>query len=183
MDIYTVEKQEGRYLARELEKLREKRTKGRVVVKCTPTNNAIINRFKKSFLLEHGVSDVFAGAEQYYISIGNSTIALTLIYDVCHIIYQLREEVDWKFVELEIVDIALCQDIISNKEVIAGRAEVTAFHVLVNHSLTYGFRNAFHPRSDTFLLEIFEQISTADDLKKAEFGLEDKITSLILRMT
>ena len=183
MDIYAVEHQEGRYLARELEKLRELRPNGRVVVKCTPTNNAKINRFKKSFLLEHGISDVFENAEQYYILIDNSSISLTMIYDACHIIYHLREEVDWKFVELEIIDIALCQDIISNKTVVAGRAEVTAFHVLVSHSITYGFHNAFHPRSGRFLMEIFEKVSNSDDLEKAGFGLEAKITSLIFRMT
>lgn len=183
MDIYAVENQEGRHLARELEKLREIRSKGRVVVKCTPTNNVKINQFKKSFLLGQGVSDVFTNAEQYYILIGISSISLTIIYDVCHIIYHLREEVDWKFVELEIVDIALCQDIIPNKTVVAGRAEATAFCVLVNHSITYGFHNAFHPQTSTFLMEIFEKISNVDDLEKAEIGLEAKITSLIIRMT
>lgn len=183
MDIYAVENQEGRYLAGELEKLREIRSKGRVVVKCTPTNNAKINRFKKSFLLRHGISDVFANADQYYILIGISSISLIMIYDVCHIIYHLREEVDWKFVELEIIDIALCHEIIPNKTVIAGRAEVTAFHVLANCSITYGFHNAFHPQSSTFLMDIFDKISAADDLKKAEFGLEAKITSLIFKMT
>lgn len=181
MDIYAVEPQEGRYLARELEKLRIKRSRGRVVVKCTPTNNDIIKRFKKSFLLEYGISDVFARADEFYITIDNSALTLVLVYDVCHIIYHLRAEVDWKYVELEIIDIALCEKIIPNKEITAGRAEVTAFHVLVNHSITYGFHNAFHPESDTFLYDIFEHISSTDELKKAEFGIEAKVTSLIYR--
>ena len=182
MDIYEVDKQEGRYLARELEKLRRKRDKGRVVVRCSPTNNDRINQFRKSFLLEYGISDIFEKAQQYYISIDSSSLTLTLVYDICHIHYYLREKIDWKFVELEIADSTLCKDMMPTKPTVAGRAEVTAIHVLVNHSITYGFRNAFRGHSDTFLTDVFERIAAADELKKADFGLEAKVTSLILKM-
>lgn len=179
MDIYAVENQEGRYLAKELEKLRLKRPKGRISVRCSPSNKDKIIRFKNAFLLEYGTSDVFARADSFYIIIDNSALALVMIYDVCHIIYHLHEKVDWKFVEIEIVDIMLCDVIVPNKTFIAGRAEVTAFRILADRSLTFGFRNAFRPESATFLLDIFEKIASTDELKKAEFGLEAKITSLI----
>lgn len=179
MDIYEVEKQEGRYLAGELEKLRLKRSKGKVKVTCTPANSDRVNRFKTPFLLEQGPSDVFTRIKQCYISIDYRALSLILVYDTCQILYRLREEVDWKYVELEIVDIALCQDITSNKAVIAGRAEATAFCVLASLSITYGFHNAFHPDSDRFLFDIFERISTADELKKNMFGIESRVRSLI----
>ncbi|MDE7478999.1 MAG: hypothetical protein K2M91_13835 [Lachnospiraceae bacterium] len=183
MDIYAVEKQEGCYLANELEKLRRKRIKGSVAVKCSPTNNKKIMHFRKSFLLDHGTTDVFTNAKQYYIVIDNSTLSFTLVYDACHIIYCLHKEIDWKYIELEIIDISLCQNIVPNKAVIAGRAEVTTFQVLVAHALIYGFYKAFRPQSDSFVADVFEKIANADELKKAEFGLKAKITSLIFKMT
>jgi len=183
MDIYAVEKQEGRYLARELEKLREKKSRSRVAIKCNPTNNEQINRFRKAFLLESGTSNVFEMSDRYYITIDTQALTLTIIYDVCHIIYHLRKETDWKYIELEIVDSKFCQNIVPNKTAVAGRAEVTAFHILVSHSIAQGLYNTFHLRSGTLLSEIFEKISNADELKKADFGLEAKITSMILKMT
>lgn len=182
MDIYEVEKQEGRYLAGELEKLRLKRSKGKVMVKCTPANSDRVHRFKNPFLMEQGLSDVFVRARQYYMIIDYRAISFTMVYDVCQITYHLREEVDWKYIELEIVDTALCQDIISNKAVVAGRAEAMAFCMLASLSITYGFHNAFHPDSDRFLFDIFERISSADELKKVTFGIEAKIKSLIYKM-
>lgn len=179
MDIYEIEKQEGRYLAIELEKLRIKRSRGKVKVTCTPANSDRVNRFKTPFLLEQGPSDVFARIKQCYISIDYRAISLIMVCDTCQICYRLREEVDWKYVELEIVDIALCQDIVPNKAVVAGRAEATAFCVLASLSITYGFHNAFHPDSDRFLFDIFERISSADELKKNMFGIESRVRSLI----
>lgn len=182
MDIYEVERQEGRYLARELEKLRRKKQKGRVVVRCSAAGNEVLTHFRKSFLLDYGISDILERAQQYYISIGGSALTLTLLYDACHIRYHLREETDWKYVELELADSSLVSCLQPTKSHIAGRAEVTAFHILVNHSITYGFHNAFRNHSGTFLTDVFEQISAADELKKAEFGLDAKVTSLILKM-
>lgn len=182
MDIYAVENQEGRYLARELEKLRMKRAKGRIDAKCTPANKDKINRYRNAFILQHGISDVFNRADRFYITIENKALALVMVYDVCHIAYRLREEIDWKYVELEISDIAFCDKITPNKKTVAGIAEVTAFQVLATRSLTYGFHNAFHPESERFLYDIFERIASADDLKKAEFGIEARVTSLIYKL-
>jgi len=182
MDIYAVENQEGRYLARELEKLRMKRAKGRIDAKCSPANRDKISRYRNAFLLEHGISDVFARADHFYITVERRALALVLVYDVCHISYRLREEIDWKYVELEIIDKAFCEKIAPNKKTIAGLAEVTAFHILAARSITYGFHNAFHPESDRFLYDIFERISNTDELKKAEFGIEAKVTSLIYKI-
>lgn len=182
MDIYEIEKQEGRYLAGELEKLRLKRSKGRVIVNCAPANSSKVNRFKNPFLMEQGLTDVFTRAEQYYITIDYRALSLIMVYDVCQILYHLREEVDWKYVELEIVDITLCQRITPNKTAIAGRAEAIAFCVLASHSITYGFHKAFHPDSDKFLFEIFDTISKAEELKKNMFGVEARVRSLIYKL-
>jgi len=70
-----------------------------------------------------------------------------------------------------------------NKPVLAGRAETTAFEILARLAVTHGFQKTFHPLSDNFLHDIFDKISAADTLQKAEFGLESKITALIYRMT
>lgn len=182
MDIYEIEKQEGRYLAGELEKLRLKRSKGKVMVKATPANSDKVQRYKNPFLMEQGLSGVFARSNQYYITIDYRALSLIMVQDACQIIYHLREEVDWKYVELEIIDIALCQEISPNKDVVAGRAEAIAFCVLASLSITYGFHNAFHPDSDRFLFDIFERISSADELKKITFGIEAKVKSLIYKL-
>lgn len=184
MDIYVVENHEGRgrYLARELEKLRTKRPKGKIEAKCSPANKEKVGRYRNIFLLECGISDIFTRADHFYITIENKALALILVYDVCHIIYHLREKTDWKFIEIEIVDTALCDTIVPNKKTTAGRAEVIAFYVLASRSMTHGFQNAFHPDSGTFLFDLFERISKADELKKVDFGLEAKITSLIYKM-
>lgn len=182
MDIYEVEKQEGRYLAGELEKLRLKRSRGKVMVNCTPANSDKVHRFKNPFLMEQGLSDVYARAMQYYITIDYRALSLIMVQDACQIIYHLREKADWKYVELEIVDTALCDDINPNKDVIAGRAEAIAFCMLASLSITYGFHNAFHPDSDRFLFEIFERISSADELKKITFGIESQVKSLIYKL-
>jgi len=182
MDIYELDKQEGRYLAGELEKLRLKRSKGKIMVKSTPVNSNKVNRFKNPFLLEQGMSDVFARTERYYITIDYHAISLIMLTDACQILYRLREEIDWKYVELEIVDTALCQDVVPNKTITAGRAEAIAVCVLASLSMTYGFHNAFHPESDRFLFEIFDTISNADELKKNMFGVEARVRSLIYKL-
>lgn len=185
MDIYAVEKQAGCYLANELEKLRKRRCNSRVAVKCSPmpANNDKINRIRNSFLLDRGLTNVFADADQYLMIICSRAVAFLLCYDVCQILYRLREETDWKFVELEILNIKHCQSITPNKPVLAGRAEATAFEILARLAVTHGFQKTFHPLSDTFLYDIFDKISTADTLQKADFGLESKITALIYRLT
>ena len=104
MDIYEIDKNEGRRLIGELDKLRRKKNNGKIVVKCERTNNNEVKYFRSCYVLSRGLTEIFAKTEKYFIEIGDASVIITLVFTECHIVYELRKENDWKLIEVEIID-------------------------------------------------------------------------------
>lgn len=181
MDIYEIDLSEGRRLIGEFDKLRKKKNNGKIVVKCERVNNDEIKRFRNCFLLNQGLSDIFAKAKQYYMILGNNELSVSMVFSQCHIVYYFRAEYDWKLVEVEIIDGELCTDIRPNQSEVFGRAEVAAFSVIANFSYTYGYSKVFDSSKPDNLSRMFKLIIHSEALSEYEFGLEEKILNLISR--
>lgn len=181
MDIYEIDLSEGRRLIGEFDKLRKKKNNGKIVVKCERVNNDEIKRFRNCFLLNQGLSDIFAKAKQYYMILGNNELSVSMVFSQCHIVYYFKAEYDWKLVEVEIIDGELCTDIRPNQSEVFGRAEVAAFSVIANFSYTYGYSKVFDSSKPDNLSRMFKVIIHSEALSEYEFGLEEKILNLISR--
>lgn len=179
MDIYEIDLSEGRRLIGEFDKLRKKKNNGKIVVKCERVNNDEIRRFRSSYLLNRGLSDIFAQVKQYFMMVGDNEISVSMVFSECHIVYYLRPESDWKLVEVEIIDSELCTDIKPNQSEVLGRAEVAAFNVIANFSYTYGYSKVFGSSKQDNLSEMFKLVMHNETLSEYEFGLEEKILNLI----
>lgn len=181
MDIYEIDLNEGRRLIGEFDKLRKKKNNGKIVVKCERVNNDEIRRFRSCYLLNQGLSDIFAKAKQYYIILENNELSVSMVFSQCHIIYYFKAESDWKLVEVEIIDSELCTDIKPNQPDIFGRAEIAAFSVIANFSYTYGYSKVFDSSKPDNLSRMFKLVMHNETLSEYEFGLEEKILNLISR--
>lgn len=181
MDIYEIDLNEGRRLIGEFDKLRKKKNNGKIVVKCERVNNDEIRRFRSCYLLNQGLSDIFAKAKQYYIILENNELSVSMVFSQCHIIYYFKAESDWKLVEVEIIDSELCADIKPNQSDIFGRAEIAAFSVIANFSYTYGYSKVFDSSKPDNLSRMFKLVMHNETLSEYEFGLEEKILNLISR--
>lgn len=179
MDIYEIDKNEGRRLIGELDKLRRKKNNGKIVVKCERTNNNEVKYFRSCYVLSRGLTEIFAKTEKYFIEIGDASVIITLVFTECHIVYELRKENDWKLIEVEIIDNELCNGVIANKTEIFGRAEVAAFSVIVNFSNKYGFSKVFDVDDHKCLEKLFGSVINNENLNEYEFGLEEKILTII----
>lgn len=181
MDIYEIDLSEGRRLMGEFDKLRRKKNNGRIVVKCERVNNDEIKRFRSCYLLNQGLSDIFAKAKQYYMILGDNELSVSMAFSECHIVYYFKLESDWKLVEVEIIDSELCTDIKPNQSDIFGRAEIAAFSVIANFSYTYGYSKVFDSSKPDNLSRMFKLVMHNETLSEYEFGLEEKILNLISR--
>lgn len=179
MDIYEIDLSEGRRLIGEFDKLRRKKKNGRIVVKCERVNNDEIRRFRSCYLLNQGLSDIFAKAKQYYMILGDNELSVSMAFSECHIVYYFKLESDWKLVEVEIIDSELCTDIKPNQSDIFGRAEIAAFSVIANFSYTYGYSKVFDSSKPDNLSRMFKLVMHNEALSEYEFGLEEKILNLI----
>ena len=179
MDIYEIDKNEGRRLMGEFDKLRKKKSNGKIVVKCERVNNDEIKRFRSCYLLNKGLTDIFAKAEQYYLLLGENELSVSMVFSQCHIIYYFKAETDWKLIEVEIIDSELCTDIEPNQTEVFGRAEVAAFSVIANFSYTYGYSKVFDSSKADNLSRMFRLVMHNEALSEYEFGLEEKILNLI----
>lgn len=179
MDIYEIDKNEGRRLMGEFDKLRKKKSNGKIVVKCERVNNDEIRRFRSCYLLNQGLSDIFAKAKQYYMILGDNELSVSMAFSECHIVYYFKLESDWKLVEVEIIDSELCTDIKPNQSDIFGRAEIAAFSVIANFSYTYGYSKVFDSSKPDNLSRMFRLVMHNEALSEYEFGLEEKILNLI----
>ena len=179
MNIYEIDKSEGRRLMGEFDKLRKKKSNGKIVVKCERVNNDEIRRFRSCYLLNQGLSDIFAKAKQYYMILGDNELSVSMAFSECHIVYYFKLESDWKLVEVEIIDSELCTDIKPNQSDIFGRAEIAAFSVIANFSYTYGYSKVFDSSKPDNLSRMFRLVMHNEALSEYEFGLEEKILNLI----
>ena len=179
MDIYEIDKNEGRRLMGEFDKLRKKKSNGKIVVKCERVNNDEIKRFRSCYLLNKGLTDIFAKAEQYYLLLGDNELSVSMVFSQCHIVYYFKAETDWKLIEVEIIDSELCADIKPNQTEVFGRAEIAAFSVIANFSYTYGYSKVFDSSKPDNLSRMFRLVMHNEALSEYEFGLEEKILNLI----
>lgn len=179
MDIYEIDKNEGRRLMGEFDKLRKKKSNGKIVVKCERVNNDEIKRFRSCYLLNKGLTDIFAKAEQYYMIMGDNELSVSMVFSQCHIVYYFKAETDWKLIEVEIIDSELCTDIKPNQAEVFGRAEIAAFSVIANFSYTYGYSKVFDSSKPDNLSRMFKLVMHNEALSEYEFGLEEKILNLI----
>ena len=179
MDIYEIDFGEGRRLIEEFDKLRKKKNNGRIVVKCDRTNNDEIKKSRSCYLLNKGLTDIFMKAKQYYMILSDNQLSVSMVFSECHIVYNLRMESDWKIVEVEIIDSAMCSNIKPNQPEIFGRAEVAAFSVIANYSNTYGYSRVFDKNIPNNITRMFRMVINNKALSEYEFGLEDKILNLI----
>lgn len=179
MDIYEIDKNEGRRLMGEFDKLRKKKSNGKIVVKCERVNNDEIKRFRSCYLLNKGLTDIFAKAEQYYLLLGENELSVSMVFSQCHIVYYFKAETDWKLIEVEIIDSELCTDIKPNQTEVFGRAEIAAFSVIANFSYTYGYSKVFDSSKPDNLSRMFKLVIHNEALSEYEFGLEEKILNLI----
>ena len=179
MDIYEIDKNEGRRLVGEFDKLRKKKNNGKIVVKCERINNDEIKRVRSCYLLNKGLTDLFAKAEQYYMILGDNELSVSMVFSQCHVIYYFKSENDWKLVEVEIIDGELCTDIKPNQPEVFGRAEAATFSVIANFSYTYGYGKVFDSSRPDNLSTMFKLVINNEKLSEYEFGLEEKILNLI----
>ena len=179
MDIYEIDKNEGRRLMGEFDKLRKKKSNGKIVVKCERVNNDEIKRFRSCYLLNKGLTDIFAKVEQYYLLLGENELSVSMVFSQCHIIYYFKAETDWKLIVVEIIDSELCTDIKPNQTEVFGRAEIAAFSVIANFSYTYGYSKVFDSSKPDNLSRMFKLVIHNEALSEYEFGLEEKILNLI----
>ena len=179
MDIYEIDKSEGRRLMGEFDKLRKKKSNGKIVVKCERVNNDEIKRNRSCYLLNKGLTDIFAKAEQYYLLLGENELSVSMVFSQCHIIYYFKAETDWKLIVVEIIDSELCTDIKPNQTEVFGRAEIAAFSVIANFSYTYGYSKVFDSSKPDNLSRMFKLVIHNEALSEYEFGLEEKILNLI----
>lgn len=179
MDIYEIDKNEGRRLMGEFDKLRKKKSNGKIVVKCERINNDEIKRFRSCYLLNKGLTDIFAKAQQYYLLLGDNELSVSMVFSQCHIVYYFKAETDWKLIEVEIIDSELCTDIKPNQTEVFGRAEIAAFSVIANFSYTYGYSKVFDSSKPDNLSRMFRLVMHNEALSEYEFGLEEKILNLI----
>lgn len=143
------------------------------------TNNDEIKRFRNCYLLNKGLRDIFAKAKQYYMTLSDNRLAVSMVFSECHIVYEFRSETDWKIVEVEIIDSELYTDIKPNQSEIFARAEVAAFSVIANFSYTYGYSKVFDSSISDNLSRMFRLVINNETLSEYEFGLEEKILNLI----
>lgn len=179
MDIYEIDINEGRRLIGEFEKLRKKKNNGRIVVKCERSQNDEIKRFRNSYLLNKDIQDIIMKAIQYYITLSDKRLSVSMIFSECHIVYEFCIESDFKIVEVEIIDRELCTDIRPNQSKTFGRAGVAAFSTIANFSYTYGYSKVFDSNIPDNLARMFKLVIGNERLSEYEFGLEEKILNLI----
>lgn len=178
-DIYEICNAEGKNLVDEIDKLRQKRSRGKLIIKDDQRSNIQVENFRRKYLLASSHIDVFAQAAKFFMAVGNNAVILTLVYDRCHITYYLRAENDWKVIDVEIADINSCTSIKPNKPKLAGRTEATALLILVRLSYTYGFSRIFQCDSPNHLRTMFDTIIPNSNLDENAFGLEAKVIDLI----
>lgn len=179
IDIYDVDVKEGFFLAKELEKLRRKKDIGKIVVTCKRETSDEIKQYKRAFLLCEGTTHLFSKAKAFYVGIGEQDIFFDIEAETCHIVYKFTSDVNWKIIDLEIVDKEMKKEIIINKEKKMGRAEVYAFLMLASFAYKYGYTNVFDENKKGVLNKLFEDISKSNDLEENEFGLESKVSNMV----
>lgn len=179
MDIYEIEIKEGRDLICELEKLRCIRKKGNVKVKCAEKQNNWIEYLRRQYLLGNDLRKAFYEAKSYYLFVGDNTVAVSAVYDVCHIVYYLRGEMDWKLIEVEILSLPYCIEMNEICDKVAGRVEVTTLLMLADLSHQYGFSKVFKYESPENLRRLFKEIVNNKVLNENDLNLRGKIARLI----
>lgn len=181
MDIYEIEIREGRYLIYELEKLRCVRKKGSVTVKCAEKQNNWMEYLRRQYLLGSDLRKAFNEADSFYLFVGDNTVAVSAVYDVCHLIYYLRGEMDWKLIEVEILSLKYCINMDNISDKIAGRVEVITLLMLADLSHKYGFSRIFKYESPEYLRRLFKEVVNNKVLNENDLDLEVKIAKLISR--
>lgn len=181
MDIYEIEIKEGRYLICELEKLRCIRKKGSVTVKCAEKQNNWMEYLRRQYLLGNDLRKAFYEANSFYLFVGDNTVAVSVVYDVCHIVYYLRGEMDWKLIEVEILSLPYCIEMDEICDKIAGRVEVTTLLALAEISHQYGFGRVFKYESPENLRRLFKEIVGNKVLNENDLNLRSKIAKLIVK--
>lgn len=181
MDIYEMEIKEGRDLIYELEKLRCIRKKGNVTVKCAEKQNNWMEYLRRQYLLGNDLRKAFYEASSYYMFVGDNTVAVSAIYDVCHIVYYLRGEMDWKLIEVEILSLPYCISMDEICDKVAGRVEAITLLMLAELSHQYGFSRVFKHESPENLRKLFKEIVNNEVLNENDLNLRTKIAKLISR--
>lgn len=179
MDIYEIEMKEGRDLICELEKLRCIRKKGSVTVKCAEKQNNWMEYLRRQYLLGNDLRKAFYEAKSYYLFVGDNTVAVSAVYDVCHIVYYLRGEKDWKLIEVEILSLAYCINMDEICDKVAGRVESITLLMLAELSHQYGFSRVFKYESPENLRRLFKEIVNNKVLNEHDLNLRAKIARLI----
>lgn len=180
-DVYNIVKEEGVFLAKELEKLRRKKETGKVVVTCKRETSDEIKRYKRAFLLNEGTTQLFYEAKGFCAGIDEHSMFLDIEAETCHVVYKFDDNVNWKIIDLEIIDKELVKEVITKHKQRMGRAEVYAFLVIVSFAYKYGYSNVFCINEKQKIKEFFKNIIDCEDMGESEFGLESKVTEKIFR--
>ncbi len=179
MDIYEIEIKEGRILIDELEKLRCVRKKGNVVVKSAEKKDNWMEYLRRQYILGGDLKKAFYEADKFYLFVGDNTVAVSAVYDVCHLAYYLRGETDWKVIEVEILSPQYYMDMDNISDKMAGRTESITLLMLVNLSHKYGFSRIFKYESPEYLRKLFNETINNKTLNEHDLNLEAKIAGLI----
>lgn len=178
MDIYRIETREGRSLIYELEKLRSIRKKGNVTVKADGKNNWI-EYIRRQYILGSDLKRTFNEADNFYLFVGDNTVAVSAVYDVCHLVYYLCGEKDWRVIEVEIISLEYCVRIDDICEKVVGRVESETLLMLVEFSHKYGFSKVFKYEKPEYLRKLFKEIVNNKVLNEHDLNLRAKIARLI----
>jgi len=179
-DIYTVEPQEGFYLANEFEKMRVSKDRGNVVVVCKGSGSEPLKALRKSYLLGANIGNIFREAENYYLIMENNGIALILVYPDYYVQYALQIKTDWRVVELELIDKNMMDEPQFNHHHPVGRTESETIHLIANFAFRYGFSKVFTVDDEDFLIRLFYEVMKMG-FDKNEFGLAVSITEFVLQ--
>ena len=181
MDIYEVEKREGEYLALEVEHLRKKKPKSHTNIICDSGDNKQIDKFKRHIILANGVLKIFEQSKGIYICAEKNSLRMILVYDTCHIVYSLKEDSDWKVIELDLIDIKQCKEVKANKSETLCREDTLALLDGINLAYKYGFSRVYNSDNPNCLSEMISQIIECDGKNRHELGHADKTASYVLK--
>ncbi len=180
MDIYEVEKKEGEYLALEVEHLRKKKPKSHTNIVCDGDDNKQIDKFKRHIILANGVLRIFEQSKAIYVCVEKNMLRMVLVYDTCHIVYSLKEDSDWKVIELDLIDIKQCSEVKANKPDILCREDASVLLEAVNLAYKYGFSRVYNSENPNCLSEMLTHIIEEDGKRRHEPGHADMAASYVL---
>ncbi|MBQ1193683.1 MAG: hypothetical protein IIW54_01975 [Lachnospiraceae bacterium] len=181
-DIYFVNKEEGRKIASNLEKLRLMKDRGDVVVrlKYTDRKNISIEDIRRKYIMNSDILGLLGNAEKYFVIYGLNELRFVMEFKDFNIMYFQRMNTDWRKVEVEVSEKALMKPITQYENHIINRGDCVAINQISEYGYIYGLSKAFNIQSEFFIQELFQKVIELS-IDEHVFGIEDMVKSFICK--